>query len=224
MSTIRFDLEALLHFYDDRNTKHFEPLNPKGHVSGITGLIGEPLLLDLLCQCLRKKPDTSDACLLDEIPRQEPPGQKKLDGWIASNKARTLYAVEVKNWSAHSRGGRDLPATADRNACSSEALRRYDEYFARERTLPDSAEKVLAEYRRPTSHQDKDLRIVPVLCFWHAVSCKGVEPLSWASIDGKKLMVFSGSLYLRQLDSQTVEVESRLLADRLELLNNIRSP
>ncbi|MGQ3057394.1 MAG: hypothetical protein ACT6T0_09400 [Nevskia sp.] len=224
MSTIRFDRDALLHFYDDRNTKHFEPLNPKGHVSGITGLIGEPLLLDLLCQCLRKKAETSDARLLDEIPREIAPGRRKLDGWIASDNARTLFQVEIKNWSAHSLGGHDLPAAMDRDACVSEARCRYDEYFAPDGTLPTSAEKVFAKCARPALPTDKTLRIEPVLCFWHAVSSDGAEPLSTAKSCGRTLMVFSGSLYLRQLDSHTVEVESRLLADRLQLLKSIWNP
>ncbi|MCX7069880.1 MAG: hypothetical protein NTW01_02640 [Gammaproteobacteria bacterium] len=222
MSTIRFDREALLHFYDDTRTAFFDSLNPKGHVSGITGLIGEELLLGLLCRYLRTCHGLNDVQILPDVPRQHLPDRKKLDGWIASQSCRRLFQVEVKNWSAHSLGGRSVSASAGEEALKRESRTRWNEYFGEDNLLPASARKVLLEFDRPD--EQKDFEVQPVLCFWHPIAEKDCASMSTIKRENKALQVFSGSNFLRALQDEFVEIDSPRLEQRLQLLHRLCAP
>ncbi|WP_439639267.1 hypothetical protein [Nevskia sp.] len=220
MSTIRFNREALLHFYDDRNTKHFESLNPKGHVSGITGMIGEALMIGLLCQYLSETCLRDGVEVLDDVPR-ELGGTRKLDAWIACRNKTRLFQVEIKNWSAHSKGGRDMPLEAAYAVLDAEAQLRWHEYFADGTLLPDSVDKVWMKCRAPLPDFSA-IRSEPLLSFWHPIARSANDAMScYEKKDGQRLWVFSGSLYLRQLKTEHIEIQSPHLSRRLQLLNTL---
>ncbi len=217
MNSIRFNREALLHFYDDAQTAFFKLLSPKGHVSGITGLIGEELLLGMLCRYLRTCDGLHDVRILGDVPRQQPPGRKKLDGWIVSKVPKRLFQVEVKNWSAHSLGGRNLPVSAGKDELTLESNHRWNEYFGNGNHLPESAGKVLLEFNRPAG--EENFAAEPVICFWHPIAKQGCDPMSTFTEENRTLQIFSGSNFLRSIQDEYVDIDSPRLDQRLQLLN-----
>lgn len=88
---------ALLEFYDKRRTW---PTATGSPVSAITGVIGEDLVLGLLCRHL-------DGKILSYGCKPGGSSGRRLDAWVSAG--RKLYQVEVKNWCAHSMGGQTVP-------------------------------------------------------------------------------------------------------------------
>jgi hypothetical protein len=221
MSTIRFDREALLHFYDDCTTTYFESLHPKGHVSGITGMIGEALMIGLLCNQLTEHCGYKNVKVLDEQPKEHGRRGKQLDAWIAASAQRTLFQVEVKNWCAHSRGGHNLAANADDDTHRARAMARWKEYFGSAGTIPKQAGKILLDYPIPSTYQG--WKIERVLCFWDAIAENGTDVVSRTTADEKPLLVFSGSNFLRALPKRNrfVSINSQSLDHRLRLLHRL---
>src|SRR5437867_11663435 len=104
---MRFRRLALLDFYDDPQSELFAADGRGSHVSAITGLIGEDLILGLLLHYWKSQGDS--ARVISYQCTQGTIKGVRLDAWVIKNDGE-LFQVEVKNWSAHSRDGYRLPA------------------------------------------------------------------------------------------------------------------
>ena len=123
----------------------------------------------------------------------------------------TLFQVEIKNWSAHSKGGKRLAANAPLDQVAHHKMERWAKEWDEAKGQPSKKEtvKILLPIRaaRPG-------KVEPVLCLWDAMRPTGHgEP--WLCVDlpdGNhfgRLWVLSMSSYLRSLDSPFTLYRSR---------------
>lgn len=220
---MNFNRNALIRFYDDRNLA-----NPDqgSHVSAITGMIGEDLLLGLMSHCLsRQDPALTCNVLPDKC---KAPGRegKRLDAWVEIGTDR-IAQVEIKNWSAHSLGESGLPLDATPQELERAANNRWRRFFGeRNERMPKGTEKILIDMHVPERAQQRR----PVerwLCFWLPIAETGINPITVAAfmdgMDEKYVHVFSASLYLRQLQDEVLELRTPRIDARVELLNALRA-
>jgi hypothetical protein len=206
-----FSIRDVLAFYDGaldfdgaEATKH--PTN-RTHSNAINALLGEELGIGLLIHYLSA---STDGKVEDEGDCTQ--GTKvgvRLDRWVSvvGQGGTILYQVEVKNWCAHSLGGRPLEIDADAAKVASHATRTWERYWDGLRGCPahKPLEKVLTPMLRPSSFR-ADHVVEPVACVWDLLGPNGV-PMPWFAVPlvGKafeRLHWFSMSAYLRQLLSQ----------------------
>jgi hypothetical protein len=221
---INFQRTALLRFYDDKEDAEFECRQRGAHVSAITGVIGEELLLGLLFDCLKRKDPSIPCKVLEGKPRRrgERIGAKRskgnwLDAWVQLGHDG-LAQVEVKNWSAHSLGEKSLPCDATDSMVEVVAKRRWKEFFGNNDRMPASASKINLDYPPPPDFVSSQ-PIQRFLCFWLPLAHDDVCPLTTAVIDGKEVTVFSASIYLRQLKIESLELCCPHIEARMALLN-----
>ena len=160
---MKFDRTALIRFYDDLADDVFADADRGAHVSAITGVIGEDLLLGLFAHFWANQ---SPPLLCERIPDKcKAPGKKgkRLDGWVTMGEDRHAQ-VEIKNWSAHSLGERTFPFSASDQMVTAAAQTRWKEFFGNNDKMPSSALKILLDMPPP---ERLAARLVErVLCFW----------------------------------------------------------
>lgn len=212
---MNFNRAALIRFYDDLADKAFADTNRGAHVAAITGLIGEDLLLGLFAHHYASQ----EPPLVCEFQPEKckAPGKKgkRLDAWVTIGEHR-LAQVEIKNWSAHSLGERPLALDADEQAVKAAARKRWKEFFGNNDKMPSSALKILLDMPPPDRLNGRDVE--KVLCFWLPLAQDEVAPMTTAQIMGKTVNVFSGSIYLRQLRRESLELDVPRVEARLRLL------
>lgn len=215
---MQLNIREVLRFYDERNS-----VNSR-HASAITGLIGEDVAIAVFCHYAR-------SFGLPVTARNEPctEGKKKgkwLDKWlfVESDSDRWLYQVEVKNWSAHSIGGKHLAVDATleqiRDAKQSRWVEQWDELD--ERFRKKEVDKVLSVMGPPLS----DCRVEPLVIFWFAIHPTGADEAFFevnARGEFKRVFIFSISTYLRSLNSDTIRVDVPRVTERLSILKKLLS-
>jgi hypothetical protein len=237
---IAFSRGELLSFYDDPSCNPFAGssathlgASPGSHVSALTGLLGEDLVLALLVDYLR-----------DPMGRQAPrpgvriasfrciqapaDGKRKLDAWLVheSHGIQEAFQVEVKNWSSYSLGeARSAVKLDDSWPMVVETAQKRWSRFVASQFQAVSVTKVASEFELPKFVQRTAQRI-RVLAFWLPISpdqqaIEDVAPLNWVNIAGKECLVFSASLYLRQRTDSTIYLEVPRVADRLLALQRL---
>jgi len=107
---LKVNISEVLSFFDEC------PKDSRRHATAIVSVLGEDLGVSLLQSCLEQQfAVTSTVVTENGIPRTPTPGASgaRLDRWLLANPAgpekRRLYQVEIKNWSAHAIGGREIP-------------------------------------------------------------------------------------------------------------------
>lgn len=228
---------ALLSFYDDLRSPslrgtHSTSLraSPGSHVSAITGLMGEDLVLGLLLEYLRspqpsgnpspKVQVVSYTCSIDN-------SRQKLDAWITTDHQGAEWAVpvEVKNWSTHSLG--EAKGALGPNASVQDVIREANKRWERFEKVQfkDSGVTKVTKPARPPSECSAQRVSTPILAFWlpiaPATDTAALAPLNRAEIDDKECLVFSASLYLRALKAETVSIEMPRMRDRLAALGSL---
>lgn len=212
---MEFDRKALICFYDDLADASFTDADRGAHVSAITGIIGEDLLLGLLAHYWAGQ---NPPVLCERIPDKcKAPGKKgkRLDGWVTMGEHR-LAQVEIKNWSAHSLGERTLAFSVTEDELAAAARRKWQDFFGNNDKMPNSALKILLDMPPPERFTER--AVERVLCFWLPLAQDEVKPLTTAQILGKSVNVFSGSIYLRQLRCDRLELHVPRVEARLRLL------
>ena len=217
---VTFQRTALLRFYDDKEDAGFKHRHRGAHVSAITGVLGEELLLGLFLDCLRRQTG-ENAVVLKGKPRRR---GNWLDAWVQLRPG-CLGQVEIKNWSAHSLGGgKSLPITAPQPQIEAAAKARWKRYFGKDHDkMPSGAKKVLHDYDAPSGTK-LTAPVERILCFWQPLSQNGSQPLSKATICGKEITVFSASIYLRQVDQDEFELDCPNMEERLRILDALQRP
>lgn len=226
---ITFQRTALLRFYDDKQDDEFKSNQRGAHVSAITGVIGEELLLGLLFHCLNGQTPPIPCKLLEGKPRRGGElieGKRSrgnwLDAWVQLGADR-LAQVEIKNWSAHSLGEKSLATGASNSAIEAAAKARWKAFFGNNDKMPASTAKIKLDYLPPKDFLAKH-PVERVLCFWLPLAQDAVQPLTTTVIDGKEVTVFSASIYLRQLPLEFLELHCPLVEARFALLASLQGP
>jgi len=209
----------LLEFYDHKTTES----GFGGHVSAITGLFGEDLILALLCDFWRRQGIQSE--VVSYSCNAGSRSGHRLDAWLLQRTdPPVLFQTEVKNWSAHSIGGRELRVDSDDDTKVSYASEHWRRYFAADKNIDESIAKVLEPMMPPDNC--KATRILPLIAFWFVIAEKDAhQPYSIKTLPTgghfQELHVFSASNYLRSLNADWVELELPRYARRHELLNKL---
>ncbi|MDP1894609.1 MAG: hypothetical protein Q8K87_10810 [Hydrogenophaga sp.] len=232
---MNFNRSALIRFYDDPRDPDFAGADQGSHVSAITGMIGEDLLLGLMFHCLSHQDPSLTCEVLPDTCKAPGKKGKRLDAWVEIGTNR-IAQVEIKNWSAHSLGESDLPLKATPQELAQAAEKRWKRFFGENNEkMPENTEKILIDM--PVPQGAKPRTVERWLCFWLPIAKTGINPLTVATfmdgmdgMDGmdkkeKKVHVFSASLYLRQLQlkDEVLELRTPRIDARVQLLNALRA-
>lgn len=210
---------ALLHFYDDPTSAHFSPEGRGAHVSAITGLMGEDLVLALLIHYWCGKGSRAEV-LSYKCTTGKSKGSR-LDAWVLKDD-KELFQVEVKNWSGHSLGGYTLPENCPEEQLAAFANKRWMKYFAGDESLPDEISKILDNMRPPSEFEK--LPVAKLIGFWFPIWNSDGQPFSVKVLKTDVVNVFSASAYLRALpaDLTTLELALPRAEARLALIAQLR--
>ncbi|MDP2919719.1 MAG: hypothetical protein Q8O43_05850 [Dehalococcoidia bacterium] len=188
------DIEKILTFFDEK------PENSKRHATAICAVAGEDLGISLLkhyfeCQGSEVR-ILPDACTTGE---QKGP---RLDRWllVIGRDKRTLYQVEIKNWSAHAIGGKCIGINANEQKLSAYKIERWAHEWRNNNFTKKQVKKVLTPMRLPAIEHDVH---EPLVCYWTALHPDGLnQPFFSLKVVGSEfplVYVFSMSIYLRSL-------------------------
>ena len=243
-ANVTINRHDLLSFFDVKSRES------SGHISAIVGVVGEDLGIALLRKCLLDQHGTTSRVITEGgVPKTPTNGTGKghrLDRWLLadvnSSSKRTLYQVEIKNWSATAIGGRELQLDADPAILRAYKQERWLKHRDSERGSfrHKYVEKVLSRMKIPTTADDDSgqLRpilppiqpheVEPMLCFWWAVHPNGDDEslFSYSLPTGhtsgfSSLTVFSMSSYLRSLPDDELVLEMPVASRRIEWLNRL---
>jgi hypothetical protein len=211
-STLWINTLELLQFYDDPNDAE-QGMN----AAAVNAVAGEELGLALLIDYLRSV--EVDASIMPGPCSTGKRSGYRLDGWIST--PETIFQVEVKNWSAHSLGGRRLPVDAGPEQSSRHRITVWQDYWTGKTFRDESAAKVLEPMLAPQG----DKRIAPLIVFWDPMHPRGLpEPLFHVPlVDAAfpEVTVFSMSTYLRSLKCANLQLPLPKTLARLKILNRI---
>ncbi len=213
---MELNIKEILRFYDEVN-----PENAK-HVSAITGLIGEDFAIAVLCHYLH-----STGLLVTVRNESCTEGMKKgkwLDKWlfVKSSDKNWLFQVEVKNWSAHSIGGKHLPLDATDEQIQNAKITRWAEQWDEENGKFRDAKvnKVLSVMRSPI----ENCIVKPLIVYWFVIHPTGKsEPFFEVKTKShfERAFVFSVSDYLRSLPNETINVDVPRIEERISIIKRL---
>jgi hypothetical protein len=244
---MQINIPELLCFFDAR------PENSRGHASAIVSVIGEDIGVALLRRCVEKKWGVSTKVIMNGevalVPTLGTGRGPRLDRWLLSDDAttgkRTLYQVEIKNWSAHSLGGKEIPSGTpnDSEFMKGYRLERWQANWDISLNCFRWGEcgKVLTRMAIPTSvYEDGKVipisppvereDVEPILCFWSPIHHEGQNeslfryPLSSVPESGfTGIWIFSMSNYLRSIveNEQVIDLDMPSAARRIEWLSRL---
>ena len=188
-----------------------------GHISGIIGLFGEELLIQIFAHYL--KAIEYEVSIYNEIPKTGNLKGSRLDAWIECKKGnqRFLYQTEVKNWSAYAVGGKSVPLNIDEKKLRKQSRDRHDQQFNEhfQKSQKTIVNKVLIPMMPPKNANVKIAK--PVVIYWWPISQDGTNPFMRFRPNKKLLkklkspsnfrqvFVFSASLYLRSLHKKEIK-------------------
>ncbi|MBX7235005.1 MAG: hypothetical protein K1X65_11505 [Caldilineales bacterium] len=206
------DRVAVLSFYDDPG-----PDENGTHATAINAVVGEEMGLALLIHCLHRR--GVEAQILNAPCTTGQRRGHRLDGWVIT--PGVLYQVEVKNWSAHSLGGRRFPIGASETDSRRHRRMVWSEYWNGSTFTDSPAAKVIEPMRSPL----KGIPVEPLIVFWVSLHPEGKpEPLFQVPLLDKafdRVHIFSMSSYLRSLDDDTVDLPLPKATARLAILRRL---
>lgn len=205
----------LITFFDERSEL-------RRHATAIKAVFGEELGLLLLVEFFRR--ENQEAKILEERCTTGRFKGPRLDGWVQvtnSASVTTCYQVEVKTWSAHSFGGRQLSLAASPSELANFKIERWSTYWNGHHFIPQELNKVLTRMNPPP----RCTKVYPLACLWDAVHPTGnPEPFFEVPLQGaefEKVFVFSMSAFLRCLDEAMINLELPCASERLRVLKEI---
>ena len=232
--TLTIDRLALLQFLDVKSD------DSRGHATGIVSVVGE----DLNAACFQHYAESKGATV-EVLPGPVTIGKKKgprLDRWIKADwpddRGKILYQTEIKNWSAHAIGGRELQVNAKPDEIAAYKQKCWHRHWnPKSNTLKGNlCAKVLVPMKRPDGLEARDVR--PLLIFWEALGHKkaGQHLFSVNAYRSKsqfpelckfseptELWVFSVSSYLRSLKKTHICLRMPHAARRMRALTSMFS-
>jgi len=213
---LQLRIADLICFYD-----HREDENSK-HAAAVTGVLGEELALATFGHFMEAR--RRNFSLVSTTCGPGKPKGRRLDAWLqVGRRPVALYQTEVKNWSAHSFGGKPLNIDASRSEIRQYKKERWKHEFQNDRLVSPLTRKVLLLMSPPSASLGAKIR--PLLIYWFAVHPRGEDkPFFSVRVRAKhfeRLWVFSVSAYLRRLRSRTITLTMPLAKRRLALLHTI---
>lgn len=217
MAEFDLNVRTLIRFFDEK------PPDSERHATALNAVFGEDVGIGLLCHYLvsvsgaRVARVLLEANGLPEIPSI--PKGPRLDRWVLwdSDVTRTLLQTEIKNWSAHSAGGRKLSLDAPESQRSAFRRERWQRFWHSEsgRFKDDEVQKVLSAMPAPGYEYDGSSykriepapdKVEPAVLFWFCIHPTGeptaLFPFELPSTRGypfSRVWCFSASEYLRQI-------------------------
>jgi hypothetical protein len=229
--TKKLNLRELLNFYD------FMVESSVTHASAINAVLGEDLAVSLLTDYFTNNGyEVLDILKPCTLGTQKGP---RLDRWfvIKKNNVTTFFQVEIKNWSAHSVGGRAVDKQQIENSkyMSDFRIERWTYQFNTEKKVPSQKEtlKVLTRMRWAENNNRANCYTYngdshkALLCFWEPLHDDGkLEALFEVDVCSEsfnKLTIFSMSNYVTQLlkTKETLDVEMKNADARINWLKKI---
>ncbi len=202
-------LDELIQFYDNRVEES------KRMATAVNSVMGEEFSVALMMNYFE-----SNNCKVEILPgpcKGKTNKGVRLDRWIHvahQDKSHTLFQTEIKNWSAHSIGGRRIPANINeeelKKLTMSNWKTRFDQFhIPREK----EASKVLTRMSVPDNFPH--MEPTPLICFWEAMHPSGeLNPYFTMEINHQEfsqIHIFSLSNYVRTLKSQGImKIPARL--------------
>ena len=227
--TLTVDRLALLEFLDVKSDYS------RGHATGVVSVVGE----DLNAACFQRYAESKGA-KVEVLPNPVTTGRKRgprLDRWIKADwpdGSKILYQTEIKNWSAHAIGGKDLPVDATPLAVAEYKQKCWARHWnSKSGTLRGNlGAKVLVPMKRPDGLAART--VCPLLIFWealgykkaghHLFSVKARRP-QYPQFDKftepTELWVFSVSSYLRSLTDDKIDLPMPNAARRMRALTGM---
>jgi hypothetical protein len=204
----------LLRFYDDPI-----PAEKGMDATAVNAVAGEELGLALLMHYF-----TESGTEVSRLPGTCSTGKShghRLDAWVQT--PDVLYQVEVKNWSAHSLGGRHLAADADDSTSRTFRAKMWQSYWdAHNSTFFDAAAAKVLEPMAPPHHRSP---VEPLVAFWVAIHPLGEgDPFFSYPLVGKlfeHVHVFSMSNYLRGLTDEFIRLPLPKTRRRIEIMRRL---
>lgn len=189
------------------------------HVSSITSLIGEDLILGLLEHYW----ENVHQARMEILKYICTTGKKKgphLDAWVlkVQKEEKQLFQVEIKNWGANAIGGTVIPEGALNETILPEAKNTFEKY------LKDPKVTKVFETMKKPRNAPVESDPLPLIAVWSPVS--NSDQLSPYFVVSKysnrqPFHVFSASLYLRSLSSEYVDIKSERVDKRMERLTQM---
>ena len=217
---MKIDREKLIRFFDENVGED----GRGSHVSAITSLWGEDLILGIL-QYYWKEKEKADSEILSYICNTGNKKGNRLDAWILkanSVKKQVLYQVEVKNWSAYSMGGKHMPISASDADLKNRSKKTWDYYFRTDEIPVKNVSKVMGSMKNPPGHEEYPR--IPLLCFWFLIADENQAHFTVKHCaDGTEVHVFSASSFLRSLNVSHIDVSMPRVDRRLQLLFDLVS-
>jgi len=217
---MRLVLTNLLRYFDDPRSEE----RGKGDATALMQLFGEDLGAALFMRYLNQK--WGHTVILPGSCTTGHQRGPRLDRWIKTTRDgnNLLIQLEIKSWSAHAIGGKNLSLNA-----SAEELRwRRKENWKKEWNGTSFKKKQAAKVLESMRSPEENLKVEPAICYWDAMHPEGSdEPLFKIDLgpDGnfKHVWVFSVSNYLRKLIPGTEELELELpnVKRRLGLISSL---
>lgn len=214
---IRVDIRELLAFYDEDRNAH-------SHANAIKTLAGEELGFALLIDYFTRS--GAQAQLLDVPCTTGRQTGVRLDGWlrVVRENETVDYQVEVKNWSFHSLGGRQLAVNCTSQELAAFKIQTWCDYWSGSQFCAPELNKVLTEMNRAPDATCAE----PLACLWAAMHRDdGNEPLfdvpvatGWC----QRVWIFSMSAHLRALaenGEEALDIDLPILSARLAWLRRI---
>lgn len=215
---IRLPIRNLLTFYDAPNK------GVGGHVSAITGVIGEDLGAGLLIDYFRRRGIQAE--VIGSRVTQGTNIGKRLDRWILVTKRNRsiCYQVEIKNWGASAIGGRRIELDASAATLRRHKIERWGREWNGKDFIKEGVKKVLTLMRSPIS----GISVEPMVIFWDAMHPTGANtPLFSVQLISKvfsRVWIFSMSSYLRKLFKagvREIEFEAPAIKARMQMLKEL---
>jgi hypothetical protein len=220
---VRANVPRLLQFFDEA------PPDSQKHATSIVAIAGEDLGVGLLKHCLEATQETR-VRILSETPTTGKRKGPRLDRWVEivrPDGCGQLFQAEIKNWSAHAIGGRQLRIDPDPEGISRFMIHAWEGLWKNLTGEWYPVSKVLTPMKRPAS-ANPSYPLEPLLVYWTALHPTGLgEPFFSFPLPGQgfsRIWVFSASSYLRGLYNQQVnatELEMPNAAKRLWWLSEL---
>ena len=240
---LTLNVKDVLSFFDHISS------TSNGHVSAVVGVVGEDLGISLLQRCLRDQRGIISRVItksgMPTTPTNGTGRGHRLDRWLladaSGDQKRTLYQVEVKNWSATAIGGKELRVDADESVVRSFRKERWLSHWDADQGCfrYEIVGKVLSRMKLPTQMDDEirqltlisppfqQTEVEPLVCFWWATHHNGEDeslfrfPLADPVNGFTGFWVFSMSNYLRSLKQPEITLEMPSAARRIDWLNKL---
>lgn len=234
---VSIDVTETLCFFDEK------PDWSEKQATGVVGVVGEDLNVACFEHYLKGKGAT--VTVLDQSVTT---GERKgpwLDRWVVArweDGSKTVFQAEIKNWSAHAKGGEILKLDATGEEVANYKQRRWEKHWdSKSGTLRTHAiAKVLVQMNPPRDLAGE--KIIPLLIFWEALGPRNQAnnhlikidqptcdfpfdpPSTWPDAhEFPALWIFSVSSYLRSISDDKIELQMPNAAKRIEILNRLFS-